>query len=562
MKLFASILAAAATAFAAASAAGVSESQTLPAFPAEYHAEFTFSLPYASLTMPVVADVTSDSQRVSYYQGMDTFIMSNSEQKSWAITPIVDTLTCTTSDGTDFVNPVPAADVVSNYVFVKNTVLNGHAVKMYQWDHQVEQTTNTYTFYTDANTGSPVEWHQMGRDTFTPSHSDEYVIVYSAWNPKPSFPAGTFTGPTNMTCVPLITDDNGVAGAADAGALDALREATAHPADAAPGLDAAFKQYAAKYGKQYNGAADATARQAAWKRARHFVAVANARNAANGATYKLAMNHLADELPAEKARRTGKSRVAAAAVHDERLAEAGIHPQPVMPAVATHKFDPHQVLPAAHTWKGTGQVGPVRDQSTCGSCFSFAASQAFTGAYYRATQQTVEFSVQAALDCSWPWGNDACDGGLDYQVYSWVAAAGGWPTKASYPYLGQNGYCHDSKPDVYKPATVSRYFNVTSGDNTALKSALFNVGPVSVSIDAALPSFDYYSSGVYNDKTCSNSDSQQDHSVLAVGYDDAKGAWLIQNSWSTHWGDEGMVWIAYDLCGVTDGPTYPEAKLL
>lgn len=35
------------------------------------------------------------------------------------------------------------------------------------------------------------------------------------------------------------------------------------------------------------------------------------------------------------------------------------------------------------------------------------------------------------------------------------------------------------------------------------------------------------------------------HSVLIVGYDDAKEAFLIQNSWSENWGDKGFGWLPY-----------------
>lgn len=35
------------------------------------------------------------------------------------------------------------------------------------------------------------------------------------------------------------------------------------------------------------------------------------------------------------------------------------------------------------------------------------------------------------------------------------------------------------------------------------------------------------------------------HSVLIVGYDDAKEAFLIQNSWGVNWGDNGFGWLPY-----------------
>ena len=37
------------------------------------------------------------------------------------------------------------------------------------------------------------------------------------------------------------------------------------------------------------------------------------------------------------------------------------------------------------------------------------------------------------------------------------------------------------------------------------------------------------------------------HSMVAVGYDDAKQAFRIQNSWGRKWGDGGYAWFSYDF---------------
>jgi hypothetical protein len=37
------------------------------------------------------------------------------------------------------------------------------------------------------------------------------------------------------------------------------------------------------------------------------------------------------------------------------------------------------------------------------------------------------------------------------------------------------------------------------------------------------------------------------HAVVLVGYDDARGAWRILNSWGTAWGDGGYAWIDYEV---------------
>jgi C1A family cysteine protease len=36
------------------------------------------------------------------------------------------------------------------------------------------------------------------------------------------------------------------------------------------------------------------------------------------------------------------------------------------------------------------------------------------------------------------------------------------------------------------------------------------------------------------------------HAMVLVGYDDAKGAFRVRNSWGTDWGDNGSIWVDYD----------------
>ena len=64
----------------------------------------------------------------------------------------------------------------------------------------------------------------------------------------------------------------------------------------------------------------------------------------------------------------------------------------------------------------------------------------------------------------------------------------------------QNGFCHLNTSQL--TARVQSYTNVTSGDEEALKLALFKNGPVAVSIDASHRSFVFYSHGVYYEPAC------------------------------------------------------------
>jgi C1A family cysteine protease len=35
------------------------------------------------------------------------------------------------------------------------------------------------------------------------------------------------------------------------------------------------------------------------------------------------------------------------------------------------------------------------------------------------------------------------------------------------------------------------------------------------------------------------------HAVTCVGYNDAKGVWIMKNSWGSRWGDKGHFYLPY-----------------
>jgi cathepsin L len=50
--------------------------------------------------------------------------------------------------------------------------------------------------------------------------------------------------------------------------------------------------------------------------------------------------------------------------------------------------------------------------------------------------------------------------------------------------------------------------------------------------------------------------SSINHAVILCGWDDAKGAWLLKNSWGTGWGENGFMWIKYGCNKVGYGACY------
>jgi C1A family cysteine protease len=122
-----------------------------------------------------------------------------------------------------------------------------------------------------------------------------------------------------------------------------------------------------------------------------------------------------------------------------------------------------------------------------------------------------------------------------------------------------DGKCHEK--EVPLSVSLSGFVNVTQYDATALKKALVENGPITIAINAAVRSFSFYSNGVYYDPECYGDEDHLDHQVLLVGYGtlNKEDFWLVKNSWSTHWGNDGYVLISQrdNNCGVTTSPSYP-----
>ena len=66
--------------------------------------------------------------------------------------------------------------------------------------------------------------------------------------------------------------------------------------------------------------------------------------------------------------------------------------------------------------------------------------------------------------------------------------------------LFQDGYCHANTSVC--GARLSSFKNVPSGNISALVAAIYEVGPISVAIDASHKSFSFYANGVYYEPAC------------------------------------------------------------
>lgn len=177
----------------------------------------------------------------------------------------------------------------------------------------------------------------------------------------------------------------------------------------------------------------------------------------------------------------------------------------------------------------------MKNQGSCGSCWTFSTAAAIESAYLIRRKQSLDLSEQQLVDCAYWQGMGGCSAGTSYQGFSYVLNNG--ITSERYdPYRGYPFTCGYNMP----PAASIRKFCIRGQNNygppamsenlsdQAIISTLGYFGPVGVYVNA--DRIQNYRSGIINDPYCSK---QVNHAVLLVGY--TERSFIIKNSWGTNW---------------------------
>ncbi|XVE53983.1 hypothetical protein DITRI_Ditri03aG0046400 [Diplodiscus trichospermus] len=216
------------------------------------------------------------------------------------------------------------------------------------------------------------------------------------------------------------------------------------------------------------------------------------------------------------------------------------------------------VLPESKDWREAGIVSPVKDQGSCGSCWTFSTTGALEAAYHQAFGKGISLSEQQLVDCAGAFNNFGCNGGLPSQAFEYIKYNGGLDTEEAYPYTAKDGQCKFSSENI--GVQVIDSVNITLGSEDELKHAVALVRPVSVAFQV-VTSFRFYKGGVYTSDKCGSTSMDVNHAVLAVGYGVENGIpyWLIKNSWGAEWGDNGYfkMEMGKNMCGVATCASYP-----
>ena len=188
----------------------------------------------------------------------------------------------------------------------------------------------------------------------------------------------------------------------------------------------------------------------------------------------------------------------------------------------------------------TSYVHKIRHQGECGSCWAFSTVTTLERHYFAMKKVQIDLSQQELVDCSTQ--DYGCDGGWPTNTYSYIQQYG-IQSAATYPYLASQYYCaRDPTKRIWFDSTYSVrevFFSMTAALNAAAKgivagTALYSGGKfnnLGMSPD------------IYNAAGSGECTKEIDHAVniQSAGKDEfGKVFVVIQNSWGTQWGSNGV----------------------
>ncbi|MBN3292444.1 CATS protein, partial [Polypterus senegalus] len=149
------------------------------------------------------------------------------------------------------------------------------------------------------------------------------------------------------------------------------------------------------------------------------------------------------------------------------------------------------------------------------------------------------------------FGTYGCQGAWMGYAYKYVLSKGGIASSAVYPYNGM-----DNQTCLYnvkmKAASITNYMFLPSGNLQALADAVATIGPITVTVDASLMSFQFYKSGLFK-----HVKTLQPPQLRKVKADSLLEMLTL---WGTQWGENGYMRMARtttNYCGIASYTLFP-----
>jgi len=211
-------------------------------------------------------------------------------------------------------------------------------------------------------------------------------------------------------------------------------------------------------------------------------------------------------------------------------------------------------LPSVYDLRDENLVTSVKNQGNCGTCWSFASLGSIESRWLKLGLGSWNLSENNVVyGCGFEYGPN--DGGNSSMATAYMIRGDGPISESDDPYEGCYGSYHTGlTPIAYIPD-----MRLIADDRNVIKQFLYDYGALYVC---------YYQDTSYYDETTytyfyNGPDTMAtNHCVLLAGWDDNKvtaggtGAWIVKNSWSTYFGDNGYFYISYYDSNGVETPTY------
>lgn len=200
---------------------------------------------------------------------------------------------------------------------------------------------------------------------------------------------------------------------------------------------------------------------------------------------------------------------------------------------------------------------PIGDQGPHGTCVAWAC-----GYYQRTAMWAIRNNYPTASladpsrhfspkDLFWSIPNSQKGGNCNGTWFEYALSnmqSRGLATMATVPYLSLGDCSSSPLPGWTNEAAGYKiqFFREVGRSVTAIKAKLAEKRPVVFGAQLRSSFYDWLGPAVKNASDFSG-EELGGHAMIIVGYDDAKGAFRIANSWGSVWGDNGFAWVDYSL---------------